>query len=66
VKIVVKPTANRGGQWYYVEVADNGEVIGTSEMYSHKGNALRAARQKAGAFSDIVPVEVENDGRQGA
>lgn len=66
MKIVVKPTASQDGQWYYVEVADNGEVIGTSEMYSHKGNAMRAARQKAGVFIDTVPVEVEDDGRQGA
>lgn len=44
---------------YYVEVADNGEIIGTSEVYATLGNAMRAARAKAGLYEEPARVEIE-------
>lgn len=49
-------------QWYYREIADNGEVIGVSEMYVSKQNAVRAAHYKQGLLIGDVPVEIEEDG----
>jgi hypothetical protein len=77
VKIVVKmadvesevllPPNKRS--WYYTEVAENGEVVGVSEMYAGFPNAMRAAGYKSGLYEEHVRVEIERtarDDRQGA
>lgn len=40
----------RDGQWYYVVVAANGQVTETSETYTRRSNAKRAARK---SFPDL-------------
>ena len=42
---------------YYTEVADNGEVVSTSELYANRGNALRAAKEKSRQYVDRVRIE---------
>lgn len=41
--------------WYYREKAANGEIIGSSEGYTRKHNAKRAAKRK---WPSIEPVVV--------
>ena len=50
MKIHVRQAKN--GQWYYHILGDNGRILSTSETYSTKGNAKRAADR----FADRVNV----------
>lgn len=43
-------------QWYFHELAGNGEIVGTSEAYKTKWNVLRAAEAK---WPGIEPSELK-------
>lgn len=43
---------SKDGQWYYVCIANNGEVMNTSELYPSKSNAKRAANDLIGQIPD--------------
>jgi uncharacterized protein YegP (UPF0339 family) len=54
VKIVV--FQGNDGQWYYRRVATNGEPVGTSEGYTRKASAKRAAQKEADVWETEVTV----------
>ena len=62
IKFVVKQAlTNRGtkaNEWYVVEVAGNGEVVNTSQMYTRKSSAVRAAKRRAGNTPTYLPWEI--------
>lgn len=55
--IKVKQADSDPPQWYFVRVAENGEVVSTSELYTRQEDAERAAERE-------TQTEVEVDGDQ--
>jgi hypothetical protein len=50
------------GSWYYVEIANNNEITGTSETYSSKQAAEKSGQNKADELGVEFIVEEPNGG----
>jgi hypothetical protein len=50
------------GAWYFNLVAENGEIIGTSQMYSTKSNANRALKATREIFAKVNRLEAAETG----
>lgn len=46
----------KNGEWYFDLLADNGEVVATSELYSTKSNATKAINTIAGIIKKTLEV----------
>jgi len=49
------------GQFYVVEIADNGEILNTSETFTTKKAAIKNAAVASGTDGQIVDATVEGD-----
>lgn len=56
--VKISPYPDRGGRWRWRMRRGNNQVFAVSgESYSHKGNALRAARTMAALIPGAVVVD---------
>lgn len=44
IEIRTAVQGRHGKRWWFVVIADNGEIIATSEMYTRRTNAVHGAR----------------------
>lgn len=61
IREVKQRQPHKGREFYIVEKAENGEILSTSEIYTSKAHATRAARMRAKEYKEIPLIVYTED-----